>query len=300
MNRQTLLIITGGFFMAVLVAIFIQVTIGSSQKKAVTAEKAAHETVEVLVAANDLKKGDTLKASGLKWQEWPMSATFTGAVIRKDNQDTTAALSGMVRRDIMKGEPVMQSALVPEDSPNFLSASLTEGMRAMAISVNAASSAGGFIKAGDAVDVILTYDIRLPRDEALRESAAQIISKNAAQTILQNVRVLAVDQEAKTGGDPKIGRTVTLEVGTHEAEVLALAETMGKLSLSLRKIGDERISNVGPHAQPAVTDLRLSNVMQEMTGGRQTENNAGTSRKIVRIYNGSSASNIRVNQTASY
>ncbi len=300
MKRQTLLIITGGFFMAVLVAIFIQITIGSKQKEAVTVQKQATETVQILLAATALKKGEDLKENGMTWQEWPKNAVFAGAIVREANQSAAEALSGMLRRDVAKGEPLMKTALVPENAANFLAASLSDGMRAVAIPVTAASSAGGFISAGDYVDVIMTYDIRLPRDEAIRDTAAQVISKNAAQTVLQNVRVLATDQSTAGQGDPKVARTVTLEVDTNSVEVLALAATMGKLSLSLRKLGDETLVSMGPHTAPAVTDLRLSHVMQEMIGGKHPQNSAGTARRFVRIYNGSSASEIRVKQTASY
>ena len=295
MNRQTLLIIFGGFFMAVLVAISIQLVIGSKQQEVVAEKKKSFETTYILVASSNLDKGDTLKASHMKWQEWPQSAIFSTAIEREDNQSVEDALTGMLLRDVKKGEALMKSAVAKEKTDNFIAASLGENMRAASITVNAVSSVSGFVSPGDHTDIIMTYDLRLPSDPAIRAAAMQVINKRAVQTILQNVKIIAVDQNAKKQDKAKVSRTVTLEVTQEQAEILALAATMGKLSLSLRKFGDDKIVIKTPETHPAITDLRLSNVMQEMLTSSPDKNRASTKKRIMRLYNGTQSTNITIN-----
>lgn len=306
MNRQTLLIVFGGFFTAVLVAIVVQVAIGSKQKEAVALKEKSLETTYVLVASKNLDKGTNLKAGYLKWQEWPKSGLFKGAIEREkeDQKPEDIFKEGMVRRDIKQGEPLMKSALIPEKVDNFLAAALGEGKRAVAVTVNAASSVGGFVTPGDYIDIILTYDLRLPADPEIRDTAADVISKKAVQTILQNIKVIAIDQDMSKQDKAKVSRTVTLEVDLRQAEVLALAGVMGKLSLSLRRYGDKTIVPTQPDVNPAITDLRLSTVMQEVFNtsyenkiieNQERKNNTRPNKRTMRIYNGTSSSNVTLN-----
>jgi pilus assembly protein CpaB len=311
MNRQTLLIVFGGFFSAVLVAIVVQIAIGSKQDKVVAENKKSLETTYVLVASTNLDKGSNLKEGNLKWQEWPKAAVFKGAIEREnaDQKPEDVFSEGMIRRDVKAGEPIMETTLIPEKVDNFLSASLGEGKRAVAITVNAASSVGGFVTPGDYVDIILTYDLRLPSDKEIRNTAAEVVSKKAVQTVLQNIKVIANDQNMTKQDKAKVSRTITVEVDLRQAEVLALAGTMGKLSLSLRRYGDEEIISTQPEVAPAITDLRLSTVMQEvfhtsykkrahelnMMKNQHHKNNTRPNKRTMRIYNGVTTSNVTLN-----
>lgn len=306
MNRQTLLIVFGGFFSAILVAIVVQVAIGSKQEKVVAEKKKSLETTYVLVASKNLEKGSNLKEGHLKWQEWPKNGVFNGAIEREseDQKPEDIFKEGMFRRDIKAGEPFMETALIPEKVDNFLSASLGEGKRAVAITVTAASSVGGFVTPGDHVDVILTYDLRLPSDKEIRDTAAEVVSKKAVQTVLQNIKVIALDQDMSKQDKAKVSRTVTVEVDLRQAEMLALAGTMGKLSLSLRRYGDQSIIPTAPEVAPAITDLRLSTVMQEVFDTsyenkaqeyQSDKINARPNKRTMRIYNGTSTSNVTLN-----
>lgn len=301
MNRQTLLIVFGGFFSAVLVAVVVQLAISSKQEEVVVEKKKSLETVQILVADQNISKGDEITPAKMRWQEWPRPALFSGAIEKTDDLKMEDALSGMARRDIKRGEALTETSVIPEKTDNFLSASLAEGKRAVAITVNAASSVAGFVGPGDHVDIILTYDLRLPSDPEIRETANQVISKKAVQTLLQNIRIVAVDQDTQKQDRAKVSRTVTVEVDLRQAETLALATTMGNLSLSLRKFGDDTIYETSPQAQPPITDLRLSTVMQEVFDTSYTneaqahKNNTRSKRRIMRIYNGTSSSDVNIN-----
>jgi len=301
MNRQTLLIVSGGFFSAVFVAIIVQLALGSQKAEVVVELEKPAQTIKILVASTNIDKGDTLKAHHMKWQEWPKEALFTGAIEQTDDMSLEDALSGKIRRDIKKGEALMETAVLQDKTDNFLSASLGEGKRAVAIKVDAASSVAGFVGPGDHVDIIMTYDLRLPSDEDIRAAANEVINKKAVQTILQNVKVIATDQDMQKQDKAKVSRTITIEVDLRQAEKLALSMTMGKLSLSLRKFGDNTIQETSPDLQPPITDLRLSSVMQEVLNTsyeakkNPNENKTRSKQRIMRIYNGVSSSDVTLN-----
>ncbi|TMV42651.1 Flp pilus assembly protein CpaB, partial [Thioclava sp. BHET1] len=121
---------------------------------------------------------------------------------------------------IAAGEILLGSKLSDYGGKVTIVQSLADNARAMAIQVNAATAVGGFVTPGDRVDIILTQG----RDAGLR-----------ALTILQNIRVIGVDQDADPNRDkPEIARTVTVEVTPEQGQTLALAQNAGMLSLALR------------------------------------------------------------------
>tara|TARA_B100001778_G_C18604756_1_gene639252 strand:- start:5742 stop:6563 length:822 start_codon:yes stop_codon:yes gene_type:complete len=256
-------------------AIFVQALMrsGSSQNKVEISKK------DVLVASQHINIGDDLSDDKMTWQAWPSDLVFDGAIIRQENQAAGDALQGRVVRVIQKGEPILPTALIAETDGNFLAARLNDGMRATAIKVSAESSVGGFVTPGDYVDVILTYQVRVPSsNDGAQERAAEYVSRNASQTVLENIRVLAVDQDAKSKESAKIARTVTLEVDQKGSEVLALSSSMGDLSLALRKLGDTSHTE---KKTDLTTDVLISNVLQQLN---QSQNNSGNN--AVRVYNG--------------
>ena len=190
-----------------------------------------------------------------------------------------------MRRDVAMGEPILKTALTVSGKGNVLAASMEAGMRATAIRVSAESMVGGFINPGDRVDVILSYKVNLSGREA--DQAGGMVDQHATETVLENVRVLAIDQVARKEDDKaKVGRTVTLEVNKGGAEKLALAIEMGELSLSLRPIGDNTVSSpTDPSTR--TTDLDVSSILKEI---KQNSGNSG----IVRVYSGDQVENINV------
>ena len=291
MNRQTLIILGGGFCAALMVALLMQAMLGGNSKPEILNEE---PKASVLVATKNLSIGDTLDADDMQWQEWPETSVFKGAITKGelDDPDAEQPLTGRLRRNVAEGEPLLKSALVKEEKGNFVAATLGAGMRAMAIKVKAESSVGGFITPGDRVDVIMTYEVRLPSDERVQDASVAVVNRRAAQTVLENIRVVAVDQKAKEVEETSVARTVTVEVTPKQGEELALADAMGSLSLSLRQLGDETVRGADDIIPEATTDTRISNVVQELLGNEKT--GGGNSNRMVRIYNGSSAQDVVV------
>lgn len=285
MNKNVLIVLIGGVVIAVLVAVLVQASLG--KRKAPVEQEAK---VEVLVAASALKTGHELVDSDLRWQSWPKGAVFAGAIVRKKDEKPLDVISGKLARDIAVDEPVLSSATV-KDSGNFLAAALKPGMRAVAVEVKAETSVGGFVGPGDFVDVILTYKMKIDVVDKEDVLAKQIVSDNldslASETILRNVRVLAVDQTSRRDDDKiKVGKTVTLEVTEEGAERMALAAKMGDIFLSLRGLGDDSV----PSAQtqwPVVTDARMTQIGEEVAAQvREAKKVLGIRNNVVRVYSG--------------
>lgn len=269
MNKNVVIVLVGGFFIAILVAVLVQASLGG--KKTDTEER-----TYVLVAAKNLPLGTNLSEGDLKWQAWP-GQPFVGAITRKDDQKATDALTGRLAQRVESGQPVLTSYTVRQGRGNIVAATLEQGMRAVAIPVKANTMAGGFITPGDFVDVILTYRVR-----GGGEDTQFLVSQTASETILKNVKVLAVDQEAKRDDDAaKIARTVTLQVDTSGAEKVALASEMGDIILSLRGLGDDKVDETPSYT----TDVLTNKVMQDVVAIQ----GGGASGKV-KIYSGANVS----------
>lgn len=289
MNKSILIVLGGAVAVAVLVAMLVQVSLGN--KKPVVQEEAK---MEILVASKDLGIGHELAPGDLRWQSWPKGSVFPGVITKVAPTDTPEkALEGRLRRDVASGEPILKTSVLGESQGNFVAASLEAGMRAVALKVSPESTAGGFIGPGDFVDIVLTYDdrIQLPDDDPrVASMLAEMISKKATETILQNIKVLAVDQTATRPEDEKIkvGKTVTVAVTVQEAERLALAGEVGELTLSLRGVGDNAIVK---KEWPTTTDARITSISDEFfTEYVKMKKSSGASGNSVRIYNGDQVS----------
>lgn len=285
LNRNVFSIIAAGLVIAIGVAMLVK----ASMVKPVKDETGQVVTKKILVAAKNLKIGDDLDEEDLRWQEWPEKAMFKGAILHKKDKKVLDAISGRMARDVSKNEPILRSMVITEEKGNFLAASMEPGMRAMAIKVSAETSAGGFISPSDYVDVILTHEVRIRAGEDAKALSATI-NRYASQTVLENIRVLAVDQKSKRKAEDekaKAGRTVTVEVTSKQAEKLSLASAMGDLSLVLRKLGDE--SKVGE--SDLTTDVMVSSALKEMAA---VSKKASSVRTVVRVYNGNTVQEISV------
>ena len=192
------------------------------------------ETVDVLVAKSDIPMGQAMSPGDVQWQAWPASAS-SGNFIRKNNRPQAIEdLSGwIVRVPFMAGEPIREAKLVNAKGSGFMAAILPTGMRAVSTQISPETSAGGFILPNDRVDVILTR-----RDKDADKSGGG--DSKTSETVLNNIRVLAIDQniEEKNGQKVVIGKTATLELTPGQAETLVLSQQIGSLSLSLRSITD--------------------------------------------------------------
>ncbi|MGK6321122.1 Flp pilus assembly protein CpaB [Sphingomonas sp. DT-204] len=190
---------------------------------------------EVLIATRALPVGTILDASSMKFQPWPKELV-EGAYYLKDKTPDLKALQGtVVRFAIPAGQPITQGALVKPGDRGFLAAALAPGMRAVTVPVSAQTSVAGFVFPGDRVDLILTQSVTGGGDGAPLKTS---------ETVLRNLRVLATDQKTDKSVDDKGNTvvntysTVTLEATPRIAEKIAVAQTIGSLSLSLRSIAD--------------------------------------------------------------
>ncbi len=185
-------------------------------------ERAA-PAVKILVASRDLPVGTLLSAEDTEAREWPDTALHAAYVKTGESPDLYDG--SVVRATITAGEPITRSALVKQGERGFLAAVLAPGMRAVTVNLTPVSSVGGFLFPGDRVDVILTHAVE-QQDGT---------NNTLSETILQNVRVLAVDQRTESAErEVAVRRTATLEVTPRMAEKIALLERVGQLSLSLR------------------------------------------------------------------
>jgi pilus assembly protein CpaB len=185
--------------------------------------------VAVLGAARPLRAGSLLKPEDLAAKEILVSDQT--ADMSADTPDGRRALSGaMVRRSLSKGEPVRSSDVMRPGDHGFLAAVLQPGMRAVTVAVDATTGAAGLIWPGDRVDLILT--------QTIQATAMPLGHRVAAETVLSDVRVIAIDQQLVQGADANQtdnqARTVTLEVTQDQAVSVSVATRLGRLSLSVR------------------------------------------------------------------
>ncbi len=187
---------------------------------------------EVLVASRDLQMGERLAEGSIAWREWPKSNVAISMITRDAKANAKEEFTqARARLAIFEGEPIVDKKIVLPGQGGFMSAILPKGMRAISVAISARSSAGGFILPNDRVDVILT--------EKLADKDKSVVS----ETVLTNVRVLAINQtfrQDETGDTVTVaeGKTATLELEPQQAEVVSSIESKGELSLSLRSIAE--------------------------------------------------------------
>ncbi|MDN2567346.1 Flp pilus assembly protein CpaB [Aquibium sp. A9E412] len=205
-------------------------------------QEPAIKLAEVLVIGEDVPMGATL-GSALEWQSWPAAGINDSFITRDSEPEAIEALQNSVARvRLLEGEPLRRSKLIGEGQ-SLMSSILPSGKRAVATQIAADTSAGGFILPNDFVDVIMTR----------RSQNATGTEGFITETILKNIRVLAIDQtiqEDEEGRRVKVGETATLELTPSQAEVITVAQQLAdRLTLALRPITDtqENAEDVGTY-----------------------------------------------------
>ena len=193
---------------------------------------------DVLVLSGDVAMGNALQ-NNISWQSWPADGVNANFITKATAPDALEKLKGSIARVPMyAGEPVRRSKLIGEGQ-SFMSSILPSGMRAVATTISADTSAGGFILPNDFVDVIMTR----------RADANSGSTGFNTETILKNIRVLAIDQtiqEDEEGKKTRVGQTATLELTPKQAEIITVAQQMAdRLTLALRAVADTQEKNVG-------------------------------------------------------
>ena len=235
MDKKKLILLVGALIIAVGTALAARSMFAGAAAPEAEAVEAEPQGPKVLVAKRGLPVGTIITADAVAYQLWPQEMVQDAYFIDGE-ADMELLLGTVVRHAITAGEPVTQGSLVAPGDRGFLAAALGPGMRAVTVPVSARTGVGGFIFPGDRVDLMLTQAIA-------GEDATQL---KAAETILMNLRVLATDQSTETTTTEdgrtvvRAIRTVTLEVTPRIAEKIAVAQTIGTLSLSLRSIADNQ------------------------------------------------------------
>lgn len=197
--------------------------------KADIPEVVAPVTVSVLAAAHPLRPGSLLKPDDLTAADLPVAQVANSL---RNTPETRAALFGaMVRHPLAQGDPLSDAVIVRQGDHGFLSAVLDPGMRAVTLGMSQIGSDASLIWPGDHIDLIL---VREP------SSGQQLTTRSvSSETVLTDIRVIAVDQQLMQGAMAEEhmqaeNKTITLEVSTDDAERLAVALKLGKLSVSVR------------------------------------------------------------------
>ncbi len=206
---------------------------GQRVETAAPAPEQTRVSAYVLVAEIDVPAGTFLKKEHIRWQAWPDEILPETYIVRQDGEAEEVAdqevLGAVVRRGISAGEPVARGRIIKSEDRGFLAAVLRPGFRAMAVRIDATSSIAGLVFPGDRVDVIMTHEIK--RGKTVRR---------ASETVLSNVRILAIDQSVNDqGGEARVGKNATFELTPKQTEMLAIVSDLGKLSLALRSLAKD-------------------------------------------------------------
>ena len=225
MKSRNLLVLAGALLIG-LVAVLIAngVFSGVEQQQQKIAEQ--NRMVRIAVASQALAFGTPLSSQNVRLVNWPASSQPEGAFTSLEE----ATKSRVALRPIVAGEPVLASKVSGANGRATLSANLPVGQLAFAVPISETTSAGGFIRPGDVVDVLVTR--KIPGDGSTE-------TDKMTDVVLESIPVLGIDQvsdENKT--DPAIGKSATLQVDTYGAQKLALAQQLGVLTLALRNIAD--------------------------------------------------------------
>jgi pilus assembly protein CpaB len=209
----------------------------------------AAPATRVLVAQGDLSAGQFVRPENLRWEPWPAGDVPKAYVVDGKGQ-IDDYVGSVVRSSMTDGEPVTDGRIVRPGDRGFLAAVLTPGDRAVSVPVTVSSGIAGFVFPGDRVDILLTM--------SFHTKDANEEHRHAAETLLTNIRVLAMDQRSDDQNkEVAVAKTATLEVTPQQAETVAVAIDMGNLSLSLRSLGH---GNDDRPAQSLTWDIQATHI----------------------------------------
>lgn len=255
-------------------------------------EVTAQKETYVLVAEDELLSGKEIASRDVSFRPWPEEMLSDEFIISdKSNSKTIDEFVGAIARlTIPAGIPLTQNMVFRRSNAGFLTGILSPGMRAVSVAIQPQTGAAGFILPGDFVDVIVTYDFEA--DDQRQGNR----TRQAAETILEKIRVVAVDQELE-GSDEEaiVAKTITLEVTPKGAETISLGGQVGKIHLSLRSL-----STLEPETQQTFTpdyeifealtiSLEPEEETQELNANRYTPEDVSKIEKItpqIKIYRG--------------
>ena len=256
MRTSTIVMIAFAVLFGLLAVFVAQSWLNSAAEqrmRSLEANKKPIATKTIVVAANPLRFGNEIAAASLREVEWPDKALPAGAFAKVS--EVVGGGKRVALTAIEPNEPVLSSKITGPGQRATLSAMIRDGLKAATVRVNDIDGVGGFVLPGDHVDVSLTR---------------QIDKTNATtEVVMQNVRVLAIDQIADERTDkPSVVKAVTLEVDVVGAQKLSLAASVGSLSLMLRKAGEANnqytrkitLDDLGAPSTPTARSVVATNV----------------------------------------
>jgi pilus assembly protein CpaB len=214
------------------------------------------KTQSILIATHPIPNGTLLRPSDMTWGAVP-SAETDGTDIPLGSVPDTEYVGAVTRRSFVAREPLTITALIKPGDREFLVAALGPGFRAVSIDVDTVQSTSGLMLPGDYVDVLL--------GQAFAVQGSDVGHKSVGETVLHDLRVIAVDQTVSLVGkpststpssvEPRMPKTVTLEVTEHQAAVLLVAQQLGKIQLALRGQQDQTTTPTRHEAPTWASDV---------------------------------------------
>lgn len=218
MRRQSWVVLAVAVFFGLIAVYLVNIYLTGTEAKQ---EARAVQTTRIAVARVPLQFGTRISPQNIQFVDWPVGSVPNGA-FRAPEEIMPAGRTHVVLRPIEPGEPILRSRLSGEGGRATLSAVLPPEMRATSIRISDVAGVAGFALPGDRVDILLTREIN---------------SEQVTEVLLNNIRLIAVDQNANDNAEqPALGRTATLEVSQEDAQRLVLAQALGSLSLVLRSV----------------------------------------------------------------
>ena len=243
MTRQSMIALGVALVLGLLAVYFANVFLAGKEQKVVQTG-----TTRVAVAAVPLSYGVDITPDKIRFVDFPNSSIPAGAFT---NAEQLIGKRRVALLPISINEPILSNKISAEGQGASIASLLPDGMRATTIRTNEVAGVAGFIQPNDSVDVLITRSIT--------SEAGQ--SAQVTDVLLQNVHVLAIDQNAKNAdGTPAVARTATVEVTPLDAQKLALAQQVGSLSLVLRKPGAEQ-------NDPVVETVSMNDLRYNVYGG---------------------------------
>jgi len=230
MKRARIIVLGIAIVSALVAAILAKNFMGNT--KVIQTVKTDYDTVKVLVARSAIGVGTAVNKDDLKWQSWPKDGANSGYIIQSKQKKAITLYAGSIARvSFLPGEPIKKQKLIKASNGGVMAAIVRKGMRAVSTPIREETAAGNFIQPSDRVDVILTRKMRKENGQG---------SQHVSDTIFRNVNVLAIGQNIEMKGGKKVaaGKTATLELTPEQSETMALARSMGELTLSLRSLAE--------------------------------------------------------------
>lgn len=231
-------------------------------------------TVRILVSAENLPVGSRLTEKSVRWAEWPETAIVDGYITDRTAPEAMKEMTGSVARlPLFAGEPVRREKIADAKS-SVMSALLPAGKRAVSTEISVSTGAGGFILPNDRVDIIM-----------VRRGDKSTFS---TETVLENIRVLAIDQQIQEGPDGAksvVGTTATLELTPDQAKVIAVSQQMAdRLTLSLRSVADAQEADTrsadyllsGGAGGPSIQLIKSGEIITSTAGAGPASANGAT------------------------